>query len=342
MSSITSEKLLVRVLQGGKVSRSPVWLMRQAGRYLTEYQQIKKEHTFLEMCRSPELAFKVSMQPIDILDVDAAIVFADILLPLEGMGISIDFNPGPQIKNPITSAEDVNLLIVKPGDAAKYVSSTISMLRRELDSKNKAVLGFSAAPWTLACYLIEQRQFKSFSGTQVFAKQRPAAFVELMEKLVSVTVEYLIAQIEGGAEAVQIFDSWAGTLAREDYLKHALPYAVKVVEQLKSTGCPVIYYAGGCAHNLDLLGQIGADCVSVDWRVPLDKAFRVCGNDVVIQGNLDPTDLFYSAEEVRKRTRAMIKSVPNKSKYIVNLGHGILPESPRESVIALVEEAKQG
>ncbi|MFN8392151.1 MAG: uroporphyrinogen decarboxylase [Bdellovibrionota bacterium] len=342
------ESLFLRALTNKPIERPPVWMMRQAGRYLPEYRAVKEKHTFLEMCKSSELASEVTLQPIRILDPDAAIIFADILLPAECMGIAIDFNPGPKVLTPIQSRDDINALtLLDPATKLHYVMDTVKTVKRELGSQSfssgpKAVIGFAGAPWTMACYLIAQGVQKHFQGTQVFAQQDPKAFHLLMEKLTALTVDYLLAQRESGADAVQLFDSWAGNLSLDEYRELALPYNRKIVERIKASGTPIILYTNGSAHLLEGMIETGADCLSVDWRTPLGSAQAYAGPDRAIQGNFDPCHLFGDRQRVITRTRAMLESVDRKSGYIANLGHGILQQTPVENARAFIDTVKSG
>jgi len=347
MTNTLNTPLLIRAFNGEQLTRPPVWLMRQAGRYLHEYQQLRSKHTFLETCKNPELAVEVSMQPIRILDVDAAIIFSDILVPLEPMGIKIDFNPGPKIFNPIKTPEDVDKLLVKDCHTqVRYVAEALALLRENLNQNfgpDKATIGFAGTPWTLACYAIDQGPFKHFQGTTVFAKKHPEAMHRLLSKLTEVVSDYLIDQVElGGAQMIQLFDSWGGILTAEDYQEFSLPYCAKIFSRLKSTTCRSMYYLNNCHHLLQLAFEAGADGYSIDSRVPLDSVLDAANNKFVVQGNLEATELFLPTNELIKKTRQMLNQVPKASRYIANLGHGILPTTPRENVIAFVNTVKEG
>lgn len=345
-----NDPLLVRSIRGEKIERPPVWLMRQAGRYLEEYRAIKTRHSFLEMCRSPELAFEVSMQPIRFFAPDAAIVFADILLPAHCLGIEVVFSPGPKVINPIRNVEDLRgLTIGSPRESLSYVTSTISALRSELENlaiqnsePRKAVIGFAGSPWTMACYLIDQGPFKHFEQTVIFAKEHPKAFGKFLEDLSRVTEDYLLAQVEAGADVVQLFESWGGILTLEDYRRFALPAAERVVSALRRKGVSVIYYLNGCSHLLPALQEVGASCISVDSRTSLKEARRCLEPQTALQGNLDSTDLFLPRDELFEKTRMMIQGLNEKTRYIANLGHGILQTTPRESVRTFIEAVKLG
>ncbi|MCB0345108.1 MAG: uroporphyrinogen decarboxylase [Bdellovibrionales bacterium] len=338
--------LLLQALEGSQaLERPPVWIMRQAGRYMEEYRALRRRHDFLTVCRTPELAVEVTMQPINFLNPDAAIIFSDILIPASAMGIDVDFAPGPVIANPIKSAEDVSKL--KAPNIEKdlaFTTQAIAMLRRELENRgdNKAVLGFAGAPWTLACYAIDRGPFKHFENGLVFANQARGAMHSLLEKLTAVVSDYLIAQCEAGAGAVQLFDSWGGVLSGEDYAQYSLPYIQKVCEKVRRAGYPLILYVGGGSHLLKLLTQSGADCLSVDWRLSLGEVEEIIGSDIAIQGNLNPAHLYGSTDSVYELSREMIGSLNRRSRYIANLGHGILPTTPPENALQFIQAVQEG
>lgn len=331
--------LLIQALNNEKVPRPPVWMMRQAGRYLHEYQAIKAKYGFMKMCKTPELAFEVSMQPIRIFDLDAAIVFADILLPAECMGFNVSFKPGPFVENTIKDQNDLSLLSTKVHSfSLKYVAETISMLKTEFSKgpgHQKAVIGFAGAPYTLACYLIEQGKWKHFHGTQVFAQQQRASFEKLLEFITKITIDYLLLQIEAGADVVQLFDTWGGNLSSADYQKLSLPYIQRIITEIKKTNVPLILYVNNCSHLIPQMLESGADCISIDWKT--DLAVVAKSTSLAVQGNFDPTHLFQTKEEVIEQTKEMITSVKGKNNYIANLGHGILINTPRENVRAFVD-----
>jgi uroporphyrinogen decarboxylase len=343
-----SDNLLLKALKRQETHRPPVWLMRQAGRYLEEYRALKAKHSFLELCHSPELAVEVTLQPIRALDVDAAIIFADILLPLQGMGLELEFSPGPIIRNPVTSPEDVNKLCYSdPEVESRAVLSTVSGVIESLTPssgkpRDKAVLGFAGAPWTMACYLIKQPPFKQFASTSVFAKRHPKAFKELMRKLTDVVRDYLLAQANRGADAVQLFDTWAGILSLDDYRDLALPYTAEIVSAVQKAGIPVTVFAQGTSHLLPALIESQCDCISVDWKSSLAWARESIPEQIAIQGNLDPSHLFSSPETVQSECAQMLKVMQGRKSYIANLGHGVLPETPRECVQVFVNTVKEG
>ncbi len=339
------DSLLLRALNGESTERAPVWLMRQAGRYMAEYRALKEQHGFLGLCRNPELACEVTLQPIRAFYPDAAIIFADILLPAEGMGFEIEFNPGPKIGGRIRHADDVSKLkVTDPLQATPYVLDALKLTRSELKSVHPeaSLLGFAGTPWTMACYLCDQGPYKHFLGTQVFAAQQPKAFARLLDTITEVTSQYLAAQFESGAEAVQLFDSWGGNLTREDYKRLSLPYIQKIIESLRPYNKPVILYVNGGGHLLSLLSQSGANCLSIDSRTSLPAAEELLDGKIALQGNLDPTHLFRTKAEVIEETRAMLSSLKNHKGYVANLGHGILQATPPENVKAFIDTVKEG
>lgn len=343
-----NKPLIVRVLGGEVVERPPVWLMRQAGRYMEEYREVKSRFSFLEICRNSELAFEVSMQPIKAFDVDAAIVFADILLPLEGMGFEIDFRPGPVVSNPIASPSDLDRIAIGLGSVGDQVSQTVSLLSKELKTEGlpaedqKAVIGFAGAPWTMACYAIERGPFKHFESAVIFARRYPEAMRDLLDKITKVTIDYLMQQYRAGADFVQLFDSWAGILAQDDYREICLSHLTTIVSALQDAGCPCVLFVGNGGHLLDVVREVGARAVSLDWRVSLSEARRRLGREVILQGNLDPSLLYLPSQSLRKRVREFLGEWPERSNLIVNLGHGVLQTTPPENVRVFVDEVKRG
>ncbi len=345
---MSNNSLFLRALRNEPVERPPVWMMRQAGRYMPEYRALKEKHTFLELCKTPELAVEVTMQPLRAFDVDAAILFSDILIPLEGMGLKIDFNPGPQVKNPIKSPADVSALTVKdPNSYCSFVGEALSVIKREVkalpsSTGERAVIGFAGAPWTMACYMMDQGPFKHFHGTQIFANEHRKATHEMLAKLTEVVTSYLLFQIESGAEAVQLFDTWAGNLSVEDYREFALPYTRQILSAVARTQTPTALYVNGSAHLLEEMVDSGADCIGLDWRVSLTEAASRIPQSVVVQGNLDPTRLFSDKQRVISETEALVSSWKRRSGFIANLGHGILQRTPMENVTAFVETVRAG
>ncbi|GAW29168.1 uroporphyrinogen decarboxylase [Carboxydocella sp. ULO1] len=321
------------------VDYTPVWLMRQAGRYMAEYMAIRSKYSFLEMCKIPEIAAEVTLQPVNKLGVDAAILFADILLPLEGMGIQLEFakNEGPVIHNPVRTRADVDTIrVIEAEEATPYVMEAIRILRRELADK-VPLIGFSGAPFTLASYIIEGGGSKNYIECKKMMWQAPEVWHALMDKIAEVILRYLKAQIAAGAQAVQLFDSWVGALSPEDYRQYVLPYSKKVLDGLKDSGVPVIHFANNASSMLELVKEAGGDVIGLDWRINIDDAIRRLGDDVAVQGNLDPMMLFAPPRVIEERVKDILARVGNRPGHIFNLGHGIHKDTPVEHVIALVE-----
>ncbi|MHB1418256.1 MAG: uroporphyrinogen decarboxylase [Bacillota bacterium] len=333
------EDRFLKACRREKVDCTPVWLMRQAGRYMPEYMKIRKHHPFLTMCKTPELAAEVTLQPVNRLGVDAAILFADILLPLEGMGIEVEFgfNEGPIIHNPVKSMDDVvRLRTIEPEAAVGYVMEAIQLVRREL-AGSVPLIGFSGAPFTLASYIIEGGSSKTYHLCKKMMWEAPDVWHALMSRLAEMVVSYLRAQIHAGAQAVQIFDSWVGALAPEDYEQFVLPHSKFVMDGLRGEGVPVIHFAQNGSTLLEMVKQAGGDVIGVDWRINLDEAWSRLGHDVAIQGNLDPTVLFAPPEIIEEKVRTILTRAKGQPGHIFNLGHGIHKDTPVEHVIAMVE-----
>jgi len=328
----------LRACFGKETNYTPVWLMRQAGRYMEEYRKIRSRVKFLTMCKTPDLAAEVTMQPVEKLGVDAAIIFADILLPLEGMGIDLEFAPGggPVIHNPIKNRSDIlKLRTIEPREDLSFVLEAIKIVRQEIEGKIP-LIGFSGAPFTLASYIIEGGHSRNYIDTKSLIYQDPSSWHQLMEALDQVIIDYLNSQIEAGAQAVQLFDSWVGCLSSKDYEEFVLPHSRAVIKQLKK-GIPVIHFALNSAHLLELIKKAGGDVIGVDWRINLADAWQRIGYDVSIQGNLDPVLLFAPPEKIELEVKAILKSTEGRAGHIFNLGHGILPKTPVENAIALIE-----
>ncbi|MEC4668016.1 MAG: uroporphyrinogen decarboxylase [Nitrospirota bacterium] len=320
------------------VDCTPVWFMRQAGRYMPEYQAVRASHSILEVCKTPELAAQVTLQPVERFPVDAAIIFADILLPLEPMGIHFEFaeGEGPIIQNPIRDRADVERLQVGDGSALAYVGDSIKQARKAL-SGLVPLIGFAGAPFTLASYAIEGGGSKQYLVTKQFMYREPEAWHRLMDKLARVVTNYLQLQIQAGAQAVQLFDSWVGCLSPGDYEEYVLPHVQLIFEGLKREGVPLIHFGTGTSALLRLMRKAGGDVIGVDWRVHLDEAWATIGYDVAIQGNLDPVSLFAPLHEIERRVEDILRRAGGRPGHIFNLGHGILPNTPMEQVAATVE-----
>ncbi len=327
----------LKACYGKKTDYVPVWLMRQAGRYLPQYQEVRGQVDFLTLCKTPELAAKVTLQPVDILGVDAAILFSDILIPVEAMGMHLEFSEkkGPILAEPVRNKSGVDKLIVPDTeDSMPFVLDTIRILRQKLQVP---LIGFSGAPFTLATYIIEGGSSKNFANTKRMMYQNPGLFSALMKKITDTVIEYLSAQINAGAQVVQLFDSWAGILSPFDYEENVFPYVKTIIKDLKKLKAPVIYFVNDCAGLLDIIKKSGANVVAVDWRVDIGRAVKSLGKKVVVQGNLDPCALLGSKEYIEKQVREIIKKASTARGHIFNLGHGILPETPVENAIAMVE-----
>jgi uroporphyrinogen decarboxylase len=310
---------------------------------MAEYREIRKKYSMLEICRTPELVVEVTLQPIDRLNVDAAIIFSDLLIPLLPMGISLDYveGKGPRIGNPVTSTEDIGRLDrFDPRDDLDYVLESIRITRKELEGR-VPLIGFAGAPFTLASYLIEGGSSRSFDKTKSFMYTEPRGWHELADKLAEMLLDYLSAQVEAGAHAVQVFDSWIGILSPEDYREFVLPHSRKVLEGVRLAGAPVIHFGTGTAGLLELLKEAGGDVIGLDWRIDLDRGWDILGSDVAVQGNLDPTLLFSSIDLVRRRTDDILSRAGSRNGHIFNLGHGILPKTPVDTVAAIVEHVHQ-
>ncbi len=317
---------------------TPVWLMRQAGRYMKEYMEIRKRHSFLEMCRTPEIACEVTLQPVDKLNVDAAIIFADILLPLEGMGIKLEFakNEGPVILNPVRGEKDVAALrVIEPAEDVPYLLEAIRLVKRELEDRIP-LIGFSAAPFTLASYIIEGGGSKNYLHAKRLMYGEPELWRRLMDSITSTLIAYVNAQIDAGADAIQIFDSWAGALSPQDYALYVQPHTRRLIEGI-SGRVPVINFSTGTSAYIDTISQCGGDVVGVDWRIRLDTAWERIGHGRAIQGNLDPTVLFAPRTEIKRQVETILDMADRRAGHIFNLGHGIIVGTPVDNVKALVD-----
>jgi len=327
----------LKACRGEKTDYTPIWIMRQAGRYLPEYQKVRGNVTFLELCKTPELCVEVTLQPIDILNVDAAILFSDILIPLEAMGATLEFHEGrgPVFPDPIKNQADLDKLIVPdPAEHLGFVMETIRLLRKEL---NVPLIGFSGAPFTNATYLIEGGSSKVFWETKKMMYTAPELFHNMMQKITDCTILYLKAQAEAGAQALQIFDSWAGVLAPCDFKTYALPYVQQIISALrKATDVPLIYFANNGATLLELSESSGADVLGLDWRINIGDAAKRVGK-VALQGNLDPFSLLLPKENLKKRIGNILDDAKGAHGHIFNLGHGIHQFTPPEQAIAAVE-----
>ncbi len=333
--------LLVRAARRQPVERTPVWMMRQAGRYLPEYRAVRKDLPFLTLCKTVDLAVEVSLQPLRILGMDAVIMFSDILIPVEAMGLEVQLTEkiGPRMPNPVRSAADVEALRVPdPVETMPFVYDIIRALKREI-ADAVPLLGFAGAPWTLAAYMIEGGSSKSYHLIKTMMYREPAAFHRLMEKLADTQALYLKAQIEAGIDALQLFDSWAGELSAEDFATFSLPYIQRVFEQVGG-GVPRILYVNGSAHLLEAMAASGAEVLSIDWRLDMAEAARRVNGRVALQGNLDPCRLLGPREDIARGVEEILAKAKGAPGHIMNLGHGILPPTPVENARAFIAAAQ--
>ena len=326
----------LRACRRESTDRAPLWIMRQAGRYLPEYRELRARVDFLTLCRTPDLAVEASLQPLRRFELDAAIVFSDILLPLEALGCELAFDPAPRIARPLRSSADIAALSPRPvAEVVPYVGEAVALLRRELAGR-VPVIGFSGAPFTLAAYLTEGRGHDGFPAVRALRAADPGALTSLIDTLATLVTEHLELQLAAGAQVLQLFDSWAGILSPADYAAFALPAVRRVIRGVHRDGVPVIYFAPAAGHLLELAATSGADVLGVCWRTPLDDARRRTGGRVALQGNLDPAAMLAPPGCVRERALAVLDAAGDEPGHIMNLGHGILPETPIASVEALV------
>jgi len=342
MSSATDYRFL-KACRGEQVDKTPVWFMRQAGRYMKEYRALKKKYSFLEMCQTPELATEVTLQPLKPLGVDAAIIFADILLPLEPMGTGLEFikGDGPSIPRPVRTLKDVkNLRTVNSKEQLGYVGEAIKLVRQEIEGKIPLV-GFAAAPFTLGSYMVEGGKSSEFKITKLLMYEEPDTWKLLMEKVSIVLIDYLKMQVAAGAQALQIFDSWIGCVTPEDYREYIMPYCQKVINELKDLDVPIINFSTGTSSMLDIVAQAGGDVMSFDWRINIDQARDIIGWNKPVQGNMDPVVLFAPIPVIKKRVHDILHRVGDKPGHIFNLGHGILQHTPVDHVKAVVDMVRE-
>ncbi len=312
--------------------------MRQAGRYLPQYRKIREKHDVIDICKAPELCSTISSLPVEVLDVDAAIMFADIMLPLEGMNVKFQIKEGigPIIAQPIRNLQTVESLSkFDPKTDVSFVLEAIRLTKKRLDGK-APLIGFCGAPFTIASYLIEGQPTRDFVNTKVLMYRDQKTWHLLMEKLATAMTSYLLAQIDAGVDAVQIFDSWVGCLSPQDYRKYVLPFSQRIFKGLEGAGVPRIHFGTGTSTLLEVMKEAGGDVFSIDWRIPIDLGWRRLGQDVAIQGNLDPATLLADMSLVRSQAEDILKRVAGKHGHIFNLGHGMLPETPPENVVELV------
>lgn len=334
-----NEFRFLKACRGETTDVTPIWFMRQAGRYMKAYRDLKEKYTFLEMCKNPELAAEVTLQPLDVLGVDAAIIFADILLPLEPMGTGLEFTAGdgPVIPRPVKGMKDIeNLRPINAEEDLGFVGDAIREVRKQISGK-MPLIGFAGAPFTLCSYMIEGGKSRDFKDTKLMMFEAPEMWNLLMDKVCTMLIDYLKMQVKAGAQALQIFDSWVGCMSPQDYEKYILPHTKRIISGLKDTGVPVINFSTGTSTLLNIVSKAGGDVVSFDWRINLDDAWDQIGHDRAIQGNLDPVLLFAPIPVIRERVMDVMKRANGRPGHIFNLGHGILQHTPVDHVKAVVD-----
>jgi uroporphyrinogen decarboxylase len=338
----------VRACLRQPVDRTPVWFLRQAGRYMPEYMAVRKHHSLLDICRTPDIAAEVTITAAERLDVDAAIIFADLLLPLTPMGLDFEFvaGEGPQVHTPIRSLEAIQALRTDRVEDLSYVAKAIEKVAAHFatpraDGDRLGIIGFCGAPFTLASYMIEGGSSRNYVEAKKLMYANDGAWPLLMEKLVTVLVAYAQQQVEAGADCIQIFDSWAGALSVTDYRQYCLAPTTELVQRVKALGVPVIYFGVDTASMLPAMTETGADVLGLDWRIPLDQGWRAVGYGTAVQGNLDPITLFAPLDVLESRVREVLALAAGRPGHIFNLGHGIVPGTPVDSVIQVVEWVKQ-
>lgn len=342
MSNLKND-LFLRACIRKPVERTPIWIMRQAGRYLPEYRAVRKKHDFLTVCKTPELAAEVTIQPVDIIGVDAAIIFSDILVIPEAMGMRLEMHDGrgPVFPSPVRDEQAAKALKnITPDKDLKYVLDALSLTKKELNGR-VPLIGFSGAPWTLLTYMVEGQGSKSFSCVRKLIYNNPELAHKILSKLTDAVADYLSAQLEAGADAVQIFDTWAGMLSPRDYLVFALQYVNQLIAKIKRKNQPVIYFPKGVHYRMRTTADCGADVIGVDWTIDLAKARDKIGGKVAIQGNLDPTVLYAEPSFIKREAKKVLDSFGKGSGHIFNLGHGILPDVNPEYAKVLVDFVKK-
>ena len=336
---MTGAQRMLAACRREPVDATPVWFMRQAGRSLADYRTLRERYDILTLATTPDLAAQVAIMPVDRLGVDACVLFADIMLPLTGMGIPYTIQPdiGPIIEHPIRTEADVDAIrIIEAEEATPYVFETVRILRRELGDR-AAVLGFSGAPFTLACYLVEGRPSRDYARAKAMMFGNPALWHRLMSKITEVMVRYLRGQVDAGAQVIQLFDSWVGALSPAHYEAYVLPYSRRIFQELQPLGVPTVHFGTGAASLLELMAAAGSDIVSVDWRMGLDDAWARIGRDRGIQGNLDPAMVLAPWDAVQDGARDVLRRAGGRPGHVFNLGHGVLPQADPNVLARLVE-----
>jgi uroporphyrinogen decarboxylase len=335
-----TEYRFIKACKREAVDATPIWLMRQAGRYMEEYRTLRQSYGIFDIIKTPELALEVTMQPINAFDLDAAIIFADILPPLEGMGLSVEFikGEGPVIHNPVRTPADVEKLATPdPREALHFTLDAIRLTRAELESRHIPLIGFSGAPFTLASYAVEGGSSKNKIHLKSMMYGDPKAWDTLMSKLAPVAGNYLLAQAEAGAQTLQLFDSWVGELSPDDYRQYVQPYSKQALDIAKTSGVPIIHFGTNTNGMLEDIRDAGGDVIGVDWRIDIDVAAKRLGDGVAVQGNLDPVTLYAPWDELKTRTQKILDRMDGRAGHIFNLGHGILPTTPVDNVKRLVD-----
>jgi uroporphyrinogen decarboxylase len=336
---MTGEERILAAARRAPVDATPVWYMRQAGRCLMDYRELRRKYDILEMQRDPDLAARITLMPVERFGVDAAVIYSDIMMPLYGMGVPfrIEAEIGPIIESPVRTAADVERIrVANAADAVPWVYDTIRLVRRALVGKT-AVIGFAGSPFTLACYMIEGRPSRDYGRAKSFMYGRPDLWHALMAKITDVTIAYLRAQVGAGAQIIQLFDSWVGMLGPEVYEEFVLPYSTRIFAEVRATGVPAIHFGTGTTGLLEPMAAAGPDVMSVDWRVPLDRAWERVGPQMGIQGNLDPTVLLAGWEAIETRAEAVLERAGGRPGHIFNLGHGVLPDTDPDQLARLAE-----
>ncbi|HEU4627438.1 MAG TPA: uroporphyrinogen decarboxylase [Steroidobacteraceae bacterium] len=333
----TSEPVLLAAARRKPVPYTPIWIMRQAGRYLPEYRELRAKTDFVALTRTPELAAEVTLQPLRRFELDAAILFSDIMTPLQGMGIALDFAPGPIVRDPIRTAAQIDALPeLQPARDVPFVMDTIKLVRANVP-RGAPLIGFAGGPFTLFCYLVCGRPSKEFGPARAFLYAQPESAERLLDKLADAMAVYLRAQAEAGAQALMIFESWAGLLGPREFRRFALRAVIRTLAGLKSVGVPMIYYANNGGTVLDLVGQLDIDVAGIDWRTPLSWARRTLGPTKAVQGNLDPAALFAAPDELKRHVDTVLLEAGPEAGHIFNLGHGIWQETDPDAVARLVD-----
>ncbi len=344
LSEKLENDLFLRACKREPVERTPIWIMRQAGRYLPEYRAVRSKVDFLTLCKTPELAAEVTIQPVDIIGVDAAIIFSDILVIPEAMGMQLiveEGKGGPRFPSPIRTMDDIQKLhIPDPNQELKYVMDALRLTRKNLRNR-VPLIGFAGAPWTLATYIVEGHGSRNFRYIKELIYAHPHEAHTLLEKLASSVAAYLSAQIDAGAQAVQIFDTWGGILPYDEFEEFSLRYIRQIVEQVKPKGAPIIVFCKDCGHSIDRIANTGADVVGLDWTSDIGKTRALVGDKVALQGNLDPMMLYTSPERIEEGVKKVLAKFGKGSGHVFNLGHGILPDIPVEHAKAVVNAVKK-